>query len=196
MKAARLLCAIAALSLAPASRAQTLGVFADSLGTICNITAPYPGEAVRVYVVTTIPEGSIDGFTSAAFRIQGLPAGWIGRVLSTPGSTIAIGDPFGEGLILARSTCETSRRDILAVLQLVPASAVTGAQLSIAAHTLYGNCGFESSGCAVPCPHLCDCSYMVVNCACVDAPVTSINGPDCRVGVQRTAWGQVKRVFE
>lgn len=31
MKAARLLCAIAALSLAPASRAQTLGVFADSL---------------------------------------------------------------------------------------------------------------------------------------------------------------------
>jgi hypothetical protein len=56
--------------------AQTIGLFADSLGTDCNIQIPFPGGSVTAYAIGTRPPSSTQDFKSFAFRIDGLPAGW------------------------------------------------------------------------------------------------------------------------
>ena len=63
---------ILTLALAPVAtvQGQTLGLFADSLGTDCNIEVPFPGGPVAAYVVGTLENNEDHGAVGAAFRIE------------------------------------------------------------------------------------------------------------------------------
>lgn len=192
----RIAVAMSLCMLAGVASAQTIGVFADSTGNDCNLVAASIGVPVRAYVVVTVDHTQIDdGFTTSAFQIHGLPPGWQSAVIATPGANLALGNPFANGLLLARPNCERSTRYLIAVLELIPSSVATNQSLTVLAHPTYGNCGFESSGCSAPCPLLCGCGDLFRFCECLTSVSTSINGASCQVATEKGDWGRLKRMY-
>ena len=80
--------------------ADSLGLFADSLGTNCVLNVPYPGPGLTAYVVGEPPG---DGAASTALRLVGLPSAWGGRLVSAPNANFVLGNLFAEGLVIGRT---------------------------------------------------------------------------------------------
>lgn len=83
--------------------AQLVGVYADPLGTSCDLHMSYPGPTVDAYVVFT-PGGGVDGIRAAGLRIDGLPSGWSASVIANP-LGLSSGDVLGIGGWLSFQEC-------------------------------------------------------------------------------------------
>jgi hypothetical protein len=176
--------------------AQTIGVFADSNGTDCNLRMTTTGVPVRAYVVITVsPRQDDDGFVAAWFRIQGFPTEWQSMLVATPRANIVLGDAFGDGMIIARSYCERATRYVLAVFELLPTTVVDHHPLSVLPHEPFSGCGLEGSNCGSPCPHVCGCTTFARRCECLKSIPTYINGDPCLVRVQSTDWSSHKTLY-
>ncbi len=177
---------------------QSIGVYADPLGTNCNLTIPYPGGAVIAYVVGTIDGSAADGVMAAAFRVSGLPSGWTSTIVAYDhDATVAMGDVFREGVAISYPQCTTTpTRRVLLTLSIVPSSAVENVWLDVMPHAVFGGyCGFESPGCIPACPNYCGCDSMSPECYCAQGIPAVINGPSCTVATTKDFWGRVKRLY-
>jgi hypothetical protein len=180
-----------------AAFAHSLGVFADPLGTNCNLVIPYPGGSVTAYVVGTIDPSAVFGIGFGSFRIEGLPGGWIGSVVASgPDVNLVLGHPFAEGAAFAYPTCVGGTRVVL-VLSITPSSSVENVSLAILPHSdpVYRGCGFEGQFCTAPCPMFCACNGLGYDCRCVDSLPATINGRGCFVGTEARTWGRLKVTY-
>lgn len=145
---------LAATLCAAPSSAQTLGVWADSLETDCNIIAPYPGDPVTAYIIGTMTNEEGQCAIGGAFRIDGLPAGWTTDIVSvTPEPILLLGDPFGDpGVHLGFPGCVPDLHFVMTV-SITPTSAVSNVTLLPVPHAeaIEGACGFEGAGCSPVC---------------------------------------------
>src|SRR5262245_61096326 len=76
--------------------AASIGLFADSTCTSCNLTIPF-GSTRTMYgsaVMEGLPQSPLVG---AALRIEGPPAFWIIDVTPNPAAASVFGDLFGSG---------------------------------------------------------------------------------------------------
>lgn len=180
---------------APAALGQTIGVFADSLGTDCNLAIPFPGGPILAYVVGTVDGAAASGVTASAFRINGVPSAWSATVVaSDPAANLVLGDVFTEGIQIAYPGCVLGRR-LLLTIEITPSSVAENASLSVLPHVEFGNtCGVEGP-CPAACPHFCGCGTLVIPCYCAETVTGSINGPPCVTAIEHRAWGQVKRTY-
>lgn len=181
-----------------AAHGHSIGVFADPLGTDCNLVIPYPGGPVTVYVVGTIDETAVWGVIGGGFRIGGLPQGWTGSVSAYgPGVNIALGNPFAEDGVLFAYPNNVSGHRVFLVLSITPSSPVEGVGLVILPHAdLYLPCGFEGYDCPEPCPFFCAFNGLGYNCHCAESLSTTINGLPCTVATTNSTWGGVKCVYK
>ena len=187
---------VAAL-LPSAALAHSLGVFADPLGTDCNLVIPYPGGSVTAYVVGAIDATATLGVQGEVFRIGGLPQGWTASVVASgPDINLVFGDPFVEGASIGYSHCVTGTRVVL-VLSITPSSSVENVSLAILPHTNPQArwCGFEGQVCTEPCPIFCACNGLGEDCRCVDSLPATINGRGCFVGTEARTWGRLKVTY-
>jgi hypothetical protein len=111
----------------------SIGVYADSSGTNCNLEIPFPGDPVRTFVVASLEGIIADGVVLSVFRIAGLPEGWTSEVISTPLGMWA-GDPFAEGVHIGYSTCMEDPSIVLMQVEITPTSSVQDVTLSVAPH--------------------------------------------------------------
>src|SRR5262245_23499680 len=108
------LIALLALALMPhAALAHSIGVFADPLGTDCNLVIPYPGGPVTAYVVRTIDPTATLGANAGPLRIEGLPPGWTAAVTAGPDINFISGNPFADGVSFSYPHCVAGTRVIL-----------------------------------------------------------------------------------
>src|SRR5262245_57083055 len=108
------LIAVLALALMPhAALAHSIGVFADPLGTDCNLVVPYPGGSVIAYVDQTIDVRATVGANGGNFRIEGLPPGWTAAVTAGPDINFVFGNPFADGVSYSYPNCVSGTRVIL-----------------------------------------------------------------------------------
>ena len=169
--------------------AQTIGVFADSLGTDCRIDVAYPGPPVDAYVVFTGFDLEPAGVGTPVFRVAGLPDGW---AVSFPSTTV-FGDVFTDGGHVLVPGCSTAERYAVKI-RIVPSSE-TESNLSVLPHsTNPQQCSIEHA-CLMPCPRYCTCAGFG-ECMCAQGLTTSINRDGCQVAVQQRAWSLVKRVYQ
>ena len=178
-----------------APQAQTIGLFADPLGTDCNLQIPFPGSPVAVYAVATLAGPAADGVSGASFRIEGLPAGWTAVVAPGPNVTFMNGDPFSAGALISLDGCVSSQPLVLWTALITPTSYVENTELTVVAHATYPPmCSIENP-CSQSCPFFCDCDVWGGNCICAETLPSHINGDPCVVAVPQHRWGQVKQVY-
>ena len=171
--------------------AQTIGLFADSLGTDCNLQIPFPGGPVKVYALGTLRGTVASGVISAVFKVSGLPVGWSAVVTAGPQVNAMAGDPFAEGVALAYPACMVSGPLLLWTAEITPTNPVQDVDLQVAPHVQYGDSCFWSHDCGRACAHFCDCNGIPV-CICAESVPSHINGAPCSVGVAKAGWGYLK----
>jgi hypothetical protein len=185
---------ILAMSASTAS-AQSIGVYADPLGTDCNLVIPYPGPPVALYVVGNLDGIWTEGVTSAKFRIAGLPAGWGTSITPDPSSNVVLGSLFGDGVAIAYPICFDTSPVVLFTVVVTPTSDAQNVNLSVETSLQFPNCGLDGGNCGLPCPMFCGCIGFDTPCLCAETPVARINGPHCVVALEPNAWGRVKNLY-
>lgn len=122
-----------------AAHAQLIGVYQDAQASSCNLSVPFSGPPVDVYVVFT-PGGEMTGLLGARFRIDGLPPGWLAAEFPNPAATQTDSALFGGlcggfgGQILF-SECQNGPV-VLWRVTLTPTSAVMNQVLTIRVHRI------------------------------------------------------------
>jgi hypothetical protein len=156
----------------------------------CSTTLAMGQQAIgRINAVRGGPTEQF-GFTGAEFRVSGLPVGWLVNSVPNPAANIVLGDPFGDGAVIAFPTPLDGDCVTLFTI-MITATDNSMATLEVETHAAPQVC---------PTPSTCAC----ITCAC-DPLVTAycavggqayINGGECTVSVTRSTWGQIKRLFE
>jgi hypothetical protein len=164
---------------------QVLGIFADSSGTQCSLSAS-PGVVTNGYIL--FRRGPFDGIQGFEFRVNGLPAGWMAFADWCPLTQLCIGDLFGPGAKHVWTACR--QRDPIII-----------APLAIIANSEEGNVVLTVEGRLPPtdplrsCPLVVLCDAPAYTAVCVDVQAGIINGP-CSVSVSSGTWTQIKRLYQ
>lgn len=181
---------------ASAASAQTIGLFADSLGTDCNLIIPFPSEPVRVFAVATLEGDAADGIQFAAFRVQGLPAGWTATLALGPGANVVVGNLFVEGVGVGFPSCTHNTRQVLLTARITPTSDVQNVHLQVLPHSIAGDrCSIKDS-CEIQTPLFCTCADIFIECVPAEGLPSQINGQGCVVQTTNDSWSRVKRLYE
>jgi hypothetical protein len=125
--------ALLILVLPGAASSQMVGIYSDSLASSCNLTIPFPGPPVDIFVVFT-PGPMADSMGGGSFLIEGLPDGWSGEGFVNPdGDCSPWCSPFEwPGAQITFPACQ-SGAVVLYRLRLTPNSAVTDHELHVVA---------------------------------------------------------------
>jgi hypothetical protein len=188
---------VSLLSSMPAT-AQWIGVFGDSVGASCNITIPYPGPPVDVFVLFT-PGGEVDEIDAAWFKVEGLPVDWPVEEFPNDAAESVTGEVFSvTGGQIGFPDCQ-STPTLLYRARVTPTSTAESITLTIRSN-LFRPTGFECPGvgsCSPPSPPCVPEAYAIVNgngqCVPCDpalCPVTDV--PEFTV---RRPWGVVKVLY-
>jgi len=170
--------------------AMSIGVFADSLGTDCSLSIPFPGEPVTLFVVASLQGFEDDGVVNESFRISGVPANWTRDVIVAPGAYL-VGDVFGAGGCLLYANCIVNTPLVLMKLRISPTSSVQqGTTVSVTAISEEAECFLWSCG---PCARFGGCSQPA-HCYCASEIASRINGA-CSVAVTSDTWSVMKVLF-
>lgn len=141
---------VSTLFVAPATRAQTLGLYSD-LGCTSSALTVETGATAAFFVAYSGPEGLV----SAEFRIDGLPAGWpVIAVTPNPAATVVIGDPLGSGTIVGFPEARPEIACLnLFTIQVQAATAVADRVLTVTPHRTPWNpqCPSVGGSCSGPC---------------------------------------------
>jgi len=186
--------AVLLLSFATPSAGQSLGIFADTLGTNCSLQAPFPGGAVICHVVAKI-DGVEFPISAAVFRIVDMPPGWIVSVM--PGArTSAIGDVLGDGVHVVFNGCVRPVSPlVLLTLILTPTSLVTNSSVHVSHHLTSPIVCSPEAACSAACARFCGCGGFGGPCYCAETTALVINGPPCTTQISQGTWSILKRTF-
>ena len=180
-----------ALPAAAQTDARKLGVYFDAEGTMCAGTIR-PGTPAEVYIIGKV--GGTEGMTGATLRFSGAPPTWVLYPVANP-LILAIGNPFGDGAVLAFPACQSSSGDgnVLLYTVLVLANEdISDVYFSLGARVPLINPSFN-------CPTVVHCDIPVYTQSCVEAEPCRINAtrkPPCAlVAVDEQSWSAVKSIF-
>jgi hypothetical protein len=185
--AAILLC----VSIARTAHGASIGLFADPDYTSCNLDIPAPPGYSNLYVVALDCAnivGVCPGFTGAAFRIEGLPTGWLTTVVPAAG-VHAVGSLFGSGGGLFFDESQSSDRILLCTVVVFPASPGASAVLRVTVTA-------PPSRPDYPCPlaYVGDCPGPIFTC--VEGGTLFVNSEvACTVATVPSTWTIMKRLF-
>lgn len=167
---------------ASGASSQMVGIYSDSLASSCNLTIPFPGPSVDMFLVFT-PGSLADSMGGASFRVEGLPQGWSGQAFANPNAEHVFGSPFESGASIFFSSCQPGGV-VLYRLRLTPSSAVANHELRFVSGPVplglscpwMFSCGDHQSGTALPHARALinsttTCSPLVIgSCPWTDAP--------------------------
>lgn len=181
-----------------AARAGEIGLYADRTCTGCEITIP-PLGATDTLFVCILNDGDPPVYCGqplygAAFRIEGLPLGWvIEEARPTPEACFVYGEPFGPqgvSVDLCFDGASSDRCIPLYTLVLAPLAVHSDIHLRVVGGLpcyVYGDCPMIYTG-DKPCDPTCQCypgGEIVVN------PVND----HCTVGIESRTWSRVRALY-
>ena len=179
------------VTIASASFASSIGLFADLANTSCNLNIPaQPG--VGTFYIAAIDCANIGcpGFTAAEFRVGGLPAGWVASSSPSPAAGVAIGDPLGAGANIGFYEVLMSNSVLLYTVTIWPVVAGAEATLRVTAHSTPSNPNY-----VCPRVRVGDCPATVY--FCVGGGTMFINQPEaCTVAITQATWSVVKGLYQ
>jgi VCBS repeat-containing protein len=172
--------------------AGSIGVYFDAAGTRCQGTI-HPGVPSMVYILAKPAGTTADGVAGAEFRFTGLPLSWHVFPVASP-ELIAMGDPFGDGVVAAWPQCQGSSESpvLLYSVAVVADAEEPDVVLGIGSHP---------SNYTFPCPLLLACDDPVFTKHCVSAQSCFVNsstpaGPCASVlGIDQKTWSGVKELY-
>lgn len=173
--------------------AGSISLFTTPLQESCNLSILPPSDTGTFYVVAvdaTEPILCGPGFTGAAFRISGLPAGWTAVVTASPVACVGTGDVLGTGGNIVFCGAQQGAAILLYTIVVTPPAPGASATLHVEAQIPppFGlNCPVRTG------PGDCPADFDV---ACVDGGTLYINSPgDCTVTVSPGSWAGVKSLY-
>ena len=167
-------------------RAQVIGIFADSTGTRCDLSA-HPGTPGHGYL--GFRKGALEGIAGWACRVQGLPSGWIGTSGAQPPVPVT-NDLFGDGAVWAWPTCQHNDPIVLAPLTITATSEQQDVVLSVTPRIPLVNPALE---CALVAQ--CDAPVYTAVCVAVQSAIVNATTP-CVVAVEARSWTQIRRLYD
>ncbi len=168
-----------------------LGVYFDAAGTVCQGTIQ-PGQPGTVYILAKMRGLTACGFVGAEFRFTGLPASWMVFPVANSGM-INIGDPFGNGVISAFSTCQTTDATLLYTVLVLATSVEENVELRLEKRNPPSNPRDQ-------CPLLVLCNYPFLQMICVETVPCFVNAKTARaretpLAATNSTWGGVKELY-
>jgi hypothetical protein len=167
--------------------AASIGLFADSTCSSCNLTVPLGGSGTMYVSVVTagLPES---GVVAAELRITGLPHGWLVNVAPNAAASDSYGNLFGSGAAIAfpgegiSGSCVLLYRVVLTNYQA--ASEVT----------------LRAESVDPPRPGFL-CPEVSLNCACTNFCVGGgalfVNSSrNCDIATVPETWSRIKRLYQ
>ena len=176
------------------SSSATIGLYADTECSVCNLQIGAPSFVGTFYVAASnaanIP-GHCLGFTAAAFRITGLPSGWIATVTPAQNSMGSSGDIFGAGGTISFSIADPIFSDciLLYTVSVIPVPPGSQAVLQVMPTQ-----PLQWSEYDCPLIYTGDCPAWPFACAKGGTLFINHDQP-CTVGVQSATWHIVKGLF-
>lgn len=173
------------------SDSRTIGIYFDAAGTVCqgNIR---PGTPGFLYVLAKLGENT-DGIAGAEFRFAGAPDSWETYPVANENG-LAIGNPFGNGVIIA-FPCQRPEDSVVLLYTVVVLAMDDEEDLrfSIEARN-------PSSNPTSPCPLVVNCDVPAYSLSCVRGGSCTINstrpGTCDIVAVETTSWSSVKQLYQ
>jgi hypothetical protein len=182
--------ALIALTWAGAASGDDIGLYADSVGTICSATV----AAGSTLVIQVWIEPDRSGFDAGAFRVAGLPGGWTSTLSRLDESIYYIwvfGDVTGSGVHFDLPEKRYSRLGVF-ILSIQATSEEHDVVLQVMPPTF--SWPDAPTGCAwlsFSSPHGAPQPGF-----CVRGGRFTINGVgDCYVGVEPATWSQVRSMY-
>ncbi len=173
------------------STAHSQVIFIDP----CAITIP-PNTTGQLSVWVCVEGEILGGITSAQFRIDGLPSGWVTEVTSQ-GTAVSAGQLFGDGVTVGFPACEdgvyvTQTARYLALFSvLVTASDDTrDVVLAVATRNPPADPGFD---CALV--TLCDEPAFTKVCVGKHGAIVNPESRHCGLPVEMETWSRVKAIY-
>lgn len=195
---------VAIACLVPAvATSSTIGVYKDPTAFLCPTIRIF--EPTTVYVVALLAPDACGGITGAEFRLDGFPTqaeGWYYGLGYLP-SVQAEGDPFGDGVGLTFSSCQTSTSGtvLLFTINVFATNSRENLPVRVSAHRAPSDPSFACPVlrlCGSAAPVCAASAYTFINpyygtfCPC-QAPCWDECPP---LAVQIDTWSQVKRLFD
>ena len=169
------------------SHAQMVSIFADSLGTRCDIPV-HPGTPGHAFLL--FQQGTLGGISGWACRVQGLPSGWFGFA-----DTEWVPLPFDNylfegGTVLAWPICQDDNTLILARLTIIATTEENNVGLLVTSRTPLVNPELD-------CALVTQCDAPVYTATCVAGGTAIINSVEpCVIAVTPTSWTRIKRLYD
>jgi hypothetical protein len=178
------------LLLAQVALAGSIGIYSspDCGGGASTVAV---GGSLTLYVMANTEPGEIWGsaIDKAEYRITGLPAGWSATAAPGPQVAVSIGDPFGEGVLLAFVDSYSG----CLLLHTIVIQATTGVENDslaiirpVVPHAPFGqplDCPWMHYPCGASCDSFGSCA----------TPVAHVINPT--VGVTPESWSAVRLLY-
>jgi hypothetical protein len=169
------------------SHAQMISVFADSLGTRCDVPV-HPGTPGHAYLL--FHQGTLSGIAGWACRVQGLPSGWFGFADPGPGPLPFDNYLFEGGTVWAWPTCQNDNPLVLAWLTIIATTEEDNVGLLVMPRTPLVNPELD-------CALVTQCDAPVYTATCVAGGTAIINATEpCVIAVTRSSWSKIKRLYD
>jgi hypothetical protein len=171
--------------------AASIGLFSTPDCSDCSLDQP-PGGSAIVYVnlcpKPDLPVSANNPLSAAAFRITGLPSGWVALGTPNPAASLSIGDPFGTGVDIVFRELQTGECINLYRVMLTNPSTADEVVLRVVAKELPDHPAF-------PCPNVSlDCPCFPF---CVGGGQMFINSSrECTVSVESSTWSALKGLYK
>lgn len=170
----------------------SIGVYFDPQGTLCQGSIP-AGTAGKIYIVAHLDGATAGGIAGAEFRFTGLPGAWETHPVPDP-DILALGDPFGSGVILGFVCKPPVQGTVLLYEVLVVANDdVSDVQFQIES---------RDPPLSNPCPLLLECDDPVFTAYCVEGLSCFVNfttPTTCErpipLGIAEATWSAVKELY-
>ena len=186
------LVAVLAFGVGSAS-AQSIGIFADTGSSSCNIQIPIYSQTSSFYI-NVVGAGSLvpTGINGAEFKVihNFTGADGILTVIPNAASNVALGDPMAGGCNIAFPGCQNGPSINLYEIKVFLLNAAYTDFVSIGAHDAPSNENFA-------CSLINKCDAPIFTAVCVPGGAAYINdtADPCQIAVEEKSWGEVKSLF-
>ena len=188
MRFAIILAALSSIGAAGPAAAVSLGLFSTSDCSSCNLQVPQGSPGVLYIAASDEGLPSNQFFSSAMFRVEGLPPSWSYAFVPAP-YVVTSGDPFGPNGVQMGLASIQKGACIPLYTVVVLANSADPVRLRIA----------QLSNSDLPCPYVfIDCLFAPCDIImCLGESELLINSElNCNVALQATSWTEVKSLFK
>jgi hypothetical protein len=185
---------VAALATSAGASPSSIGAFFDAEATDCDISVA-PFSVFNVYISVVLgSDAAGGGFLGATFRVYGL-SGLVLSVAPNPAASATFGDPTGSSSTIVFPTCMTGvgPRNVVLLYTIACSGSYPVSSRTVTVLPETGPCDSCAPCRFAPCVALCD-DPVFTQVFVLGGQALINNGP-CTVGVEATAWSEVKALY-